>query len=52
MGTKTDKKSRGIKKRKPSQRTDAPKAQKRKREHSWRIPAIIGCVILFAIIVL
>lgn len=52
MGTKTDKKPQGVKKRKPSQRTDAPKTQKRKREHSWRIPAIIGCIILFAVIVL
>lgn len=50
MATKTDKKSRGAKRRKPSQRADAPKVHK--RERSWRTLAIVGCIILFAIIVL
>jgi len=50
MGANSDKKTKGGKRRKPSQRTDAPRV--RKRERSWRTLAIVGCVIVLAIVVL
>ena len=37
-------------KRKPSQRADAPRV--RKRERSWRVLAIVACIIVFALVVL
>ena len=52
MDAKTDKKPQGAKKRKPSRRAGAPKAKKERRKRSWRVPAIVACIVLLAVIIL
>ena len=41
-----------AKKRKPSRRAGAPKAKKERRKRSWRVPAIVACIVLLAVIIL
>lgn len=52
MDAKTDKKPQGAKKRKPSRRAGAPKAKKERRKRSWRVPVIVACIVLLAVIIL
>ena len=52
MDAKTDKKPQGAKTRKPSRRAGAPKAKKERRKRSWRVPAIVACIVLLAVIIL
>ena len=52
MDAKTDKKPQGAKKRTTSRRAGAPKAKKERRKRSWRVPVIVACIVLLAVIIL